>query len=130
MSTRIIYNGVEYASVEEMPPDVRFAYEQAMVRFADENRDGIPDVVQKGSTSEIRVESRTRYVVNGQEYGSLDEMPANIRQTIERLGDREGLAPPPSRVVRSGVAAKRTGCGGTILMAMGLASVVAAIMAV
>ncbi len=124
MRTRIIYNGVEYASVEDMPSDVRFAYEQAMIRFADDNRDGIPDMVQKGSTGEIRVAKRSRCVVNGQEYGSLDEMPADVRQRIERL--REGIAPAPMppRVIRSGSAAKRTGCSVTIVALIGLACAV------
>ncbi len=39
----IVFNGQHYSSVEEMPAEVRRAYEQAMGVFADSNRNGMPD---------------------------------------------------------------------------------------
>ncbi len=121
VETRIIYNGVEYASVEDMPPDVRFAYEQALIRFADDNRDGIPDVAQGGGRAEIRVESRSRYIVNDREYSSLDGMPPDVRSAIERLRDRAIPSHSQPRIIRSGNRPKRVSCSWTILMGVALA---------
>src|SRR4026209_2894833 len=41
-STKIIANGNEYNSLDELPPDVRAKYEQAMGALAS-NRNGVPD---------------------------------------------------------------------------------------
>ena len=41
-STKIIANGNEYNSLDELPPDVRAKYEQAMGTL-DTNRNGVPD---------------------------------------------------------------------------------------
>jgi len=64
---RIIVNGKEYAGLEEMPDDVRHAYEQAM---ASGSREGY-GINAAGS--------QTRVIFNGREYASLDEMPEAIR---------------------------------------------------
>jgi putative oligomerization/nucleic acid binding protein len=43
--TKIVFNGQEYSSPDEMPPEARSAYDFAMKGvLADANRDGIPDV--------------------------------------------------------------------------------------
>lgn len=41
-STKIIANGTEYNSLDELPPDIRAKYEQAMGAL-DANRNGVPD---------------------------------------------------------------------------------------
>jgi hypothetical protein len=64
---RIIVNGTEYAGVEEMPDDVRHAYEQAMAGAGHE----VQGITPAGP--------QTRVVFNGREYASLDEMPAEVR---------------------------------------------------
>jgi len=64
---RIIVDGREYAGVEEMPDDVRHAYEQAM---AGAGREG-HSITAAGPPA--------RVVFNGREYASLDEMPAEVR---------------------------------------------------
>src|SRR5207253_11089458 len=63
VKTRIKYKGQEYSSVEELPPEVRAAYEKAMAT---------------GGAS-----FNTKIVFNGQEYASLDQMPAVQRQLYE-----------------------------------------------
>ena len=63
VKTRIKYKGQEYSSVEELPPEVRAAYEKAMAT---------------GGAS-----FNTKIVFNGQEYASLDQMPAAQRQLYE-----------------------------------------------
>jgi hypothetical protein len=44
-STKIIADGKEYNSLDELPPDVRAKYEQAMGKL-DANRNGIPDFLE------------------------------------------------------------------------------------
>jgi hypothetical protein len=77
VKTKIKYKGQEYSSVEELPPEVRAAYEKAMAT---------------GGAS-----VSTKIVFNGQEYASLDQMPAAERQFYEdalRLThDAEAVAP-------------------------------------
>ena len=47
MSTRIVFNGQEYPSLEAMPADVRTAYEEVLTRLReDKNQNGIPDVFE------------------------------------------------------------------------------------
>jgi hypothetical protein len=43
---RIIFNGREYASPEEMPREAREAYEAALGVFADNDGDGVPDMFE------------------------------------------------------------------------------------
>jgi NADH:ubiquinone oxidoreductase subunit 6 (subunit J) len=44
MTTRIIFNGQEYASTEAMPQAVRTAYRQALAKLEDADRNGVPDI--------------------------------------------------------------------------------------
>ncbi len=48
---RIIFNGREYANADEMPPEARAAYEQAMSVFADADRNGVPDIFEGAGTN-------------------------------------------------------------------------------
>ncbi len=70
VTTKIRCNGQEYASGEDMPADVRRAYEQAMASLKDSSG------VQGGKTTKI--------LLNGREYGSAEEMPTDVRQLYER----------------------------------------------
>jgi 2-phospho-L-lactate guanylyltransferase (CobY/MobA/RfbA family) len=87
---KIKYKGQEYSSVEELPPEVRAAYEKAM------------------ATSGASVS--TKIVFNGQEYASLDQMPAAERQLYEDAlkltHDTEAIAIAPAR--KAGTAALLT----------------------
>ena len=60
---KIKYNGQEYSSVEELPPEARSAYEKAMA-------------VSSGTVS-------TKIVFNGREYASPEQMPTTERQLYE-----------------------------------------------
>jgi len=64
LKTKIRYNGQEYASPAELPPEVRLAYEKAL-------HDG---AVKKRFT---------RFSVNGQHFDSEDAMPADVRKLCE-----------------------------------------------
>ena len=97
MTKKIIVNGQEYSSVEEMPPDVRRQFEQAMSALADRDGDGVPDIMQSGLSGmsgmedlgdgfhKVEVETRSEYVVDGKEYSSLDDMPPAAREMLGRM---------------------------------------------
>jgi hypothetical protein len=78
VKTKIVVNGKEYHSVDELPPEVRAAYEKAVA-----------------SGAQVR---RTSHVVfNGQTYETPDAMPAEVRKLYEAaLANlpRRGVAPP------------------------------------
>jgi cobalamin biosynthesis Mg chelatase CobN len=61
---KVRVNKKEYGSVEEMPPDVREAYEKA-----------------KGTART----TATRIVFNGREYPSVEAMPPDLRQVFEKV---------------------------------------------
>jgi len=67
LKTKICFNGQEYGSLEEMPPDVRQLYGHAL------------------ASGQIRIQKSTRLVFNGQEYNSLDEMPEPVRRQYEQV---------------------------------------------
>jgi|GEM_PF-1422632 len=84
MESKIIFNGREYANVNEMPPDVREAYERITKTFADSDGDGVPDVLE-GLSGDTVSTTTSKIVVNGREYASADEMPSDVRQIYERM---------------------------------------------
>jgi hypothetical protein len=53
MTTRIIFNGQEYAGTEAMPESVRDAYLKALALLKDADANGIPDVVETGSVDRV-----------------------------------------------------------------------------
>ncbi len=88
-STRIVVNGQEYASVEEMPADVRAVYERALRLAADANAGGASTGMTASGAGTApeqvtvsTVRTTTRYIVNGREYGSLDELPPEVRTAV------------------------------------------------
>lgn len=85
------FDGKTYSSPDEMPPEVRRAYEQALNVFADGNRDGAPDVLQGvGGEGNIHLQSvsissnKAQVVIDGKVYSSVEEMPAQVRQDYEQ----------------------------------------------
>jgi hypothetical protein len=103
----INFNGQFYNSPDEMPPDVRKMYDEALRIFADRNADGdpdlfsaplvgnmlrdmladndadgIPDVMQGQFVqgSGMAVSSATMIVYDGKTYQSFDELPAKAQQ--------------------------------------------------
>jgi hypothetical protein len=94
---KIIFNGQEYESTEAMPAEVRRLYEMANQMFADQDHDGMPDLFENlpGSASSVVTHS-TQFVVDGQVYSNLDELPPEARrkyeQTMGRLdANRNGI---------------------------------------
>jgi hypothetical protein len=75
---KIVVNGREYSSVEEMPEDVRRAFERAMAGASGGDLAGV----------------RPRIVFNGREYASVDQMPEDVRRlyddAMSMVEDNEG----------------------------------------
>jgi len=96
----IVIDGKTYKSVNEMPPDVRAKYEQAINALKDENRNkipnsfenmnilgdknnnGVPDIFESATTNVTS--SSMKFVVNGQEFNSLDDLPPDARAKYEQ----------------------------------------------
>jgi hypothetical protein len=92
MSTRIIFNGQEYAGPEAMPDEVRRAYEAALARLtADSDKNGVPDVLE-GAQPATGV-PQVSVVVNGRQVDVAD-LPAPARSLLRyAVGFLAGAAP-------------------------------------
>lgn len=108
MSTRIIFDGKEYANVEEMPFEVRRAYEQIAGLLADHDGDGNSDLAGNASASHTLTVRRMRFVHDGKVYSSVEEMPPEVRrqyhEAVRQLGhaDRDGNSDVLERVGTTG----------------------------
>jgi hypothetical protein len=96
----IVIDGKTYNSVDEMPPDIRQKYEQAMRSlgdandnqipdvfetmnvFADKDKDGVPDVLGNLAASHATVNTM-KIIVDGKEFDGLENLPPEVRATYE-----------------------------------------------
>lgn len=87
MNTKITFNGREYDSIEELPPEARQAYQQLQSAFADQDRNGIPDIFEGGKPANITTSSMTvnqqSFVVDGQTYTTADDLPPEARAAYQ-----------------------------------------------
>jgi hypothetical protein len=92
----IVIDGKTYHSIDEMPPDIRQKYEQAMRSlgdandnhipdafetmniFADKNKNGVPDVMDNLVAGNAAVNSM-KIVVDGKEFNGLENLPPEYR---------------------------------------------------
>jgi len=86
----IVIDGKSYSSVNEMPPDVRAKYEQAMSSLQGGNtrdvlgdKGGMPDVFENMSAVNA-MSSNMKFIVNGQEYNALESLPPEARAKYEQ----------------------------------------------
>lgn len=77
-------NGKEYNSIEEMPNDIREAFEKAMASQVDSGHQVNPATMQ------------TKIIFNGTEYKNIDAMPQDVRQLYEKVlkAAETGAVPP------------------------------------
>ena len=61
LKSKIRYNGQEYSSPAELPPEVRAAYEKAL----------------------REVPLKTKFVFNGEQFANEDAMPADVRKLYD-----------------------------------------------
>src|SRR5688572_30952849 len=97
METRIIFNGKPYTKVEDMPVDVRQAYEQATAQFVDRDKNGIPDIFEGRAQDNVIAIQQSSITFNGREYKSTGEMPPVVRRLFEMVlgqadANRNGIA--------------------------------------
>lgn len=96
----IVIDGQTYHTVEEMPPDVRQKYEQAMQTLgdangnhipdafeninilADQNKNGVPDILENLTASSSIVNSM-KIVVDGKEFNGPENLPPEVRAKYE-----------------------------------------------
>lgn len=64
LKTKIRYNGQEYSSPSELPPEVRMAYEKAL---------------HEGQVTR----KFTKFTINGQSFTGEDAMPADVRKLCD-----------------------------------------------
>jgi hypothetical protein len=87
---KIKVNGKEYNSIEEMPPDIRNAFEKAMASRAGSGRQEDPATVQ------------TKIIFNGIEYKSINAMPQDIRQLYEKVLKAAETGAAPANIITAG----------------------------
>jgi outer membrane murein-binding lipoprotein Lpp len=97
LRTRIRFNGQEYASVDEMPADVRQGYERALSMMGGAKHGSLLTIAGKGTSAAAPVGSVTKIVFNGQEYSSVEQMPVDVRQLYSGVmasleSDRNGMS--------------------------------------
>ena len=78
MNNKIVFNGQEYNSPEEMPSDVRQAYEAAMNMLSQRNSSADSPKVN------IKVKTNIRFVYQGQTYNNPDEMSTEVRAAYDK----------------------------------------------
>ena len=80
-------NGKEYNSIEEMPPDIRNAFEKAMASQAGSDHQANPATMQ------------TKIIFNGTEYQSIDVMPQDVRQLYEKVLNAAETGTAPANII-------------------------------
>jgi hypothetical protein len=82
---KFIVNGKEYDSVEEMPDEIRDAYERAIT--------GSPE----SDHADMLETEKSNLVFNGKEYASEDAMPQEERElykVVMKVMEKEGISMP------------------------------------
>jgi hypothetical protein len=102
---QINVNGQTYARWEDVPPDVR---QQLAATLPDADRNGIPDLLE-GNLSGLPTgmpatgQTFTSISVNGQDVGSVGELPPEVQQVLRQAFGWPGTvaAAPATRPGRS-----------------------------
>ena len=77
----IIFNGQTYNSADDMPPDTRQAYDQAMGTLSGQNQGGAAGAPAAGAAG---IFGSNPIIINGQAVPGLDNLPPETRQKIEQ----------------------------------------------
>lgn len=82
MQQNIIFNGKSYRSVEEMPPEIREAYESVMQIMADKNQNGVPDLFEGTLGAKVQ---KVDILYDGQAYEKLSDLPPEAREKYQKM---------------------------------------------
>jgi len=85
MRSRIVFNGNEYGTPDEMPPDIRAEYDRVMRLLEDRNGDGTPDVFESGAA---RVHAETRIYTDASRLTPADRQLFDQMQNGGASGNR------------------------------------------
>lgn len=93
---KIVMNGREFQSRDELPAELREQYDQFTSLLADKDGNGIPDGLE-GKLPAMKLAAgmspltmvAQKIIVNGREYSSVEELPADVRRQI---GDQVATA--------------------------------------
>lgn len=80
MSTRITFNGREYPSIDEMPPEIREAYQRVLAHLTAAHHH---DLLGNATSRNTVAVEHTSITINGKAYASPDEMPPDVRQAYD-----------------------------------------------
>jgi len=83
-------NGKEYNSIEEMPQDIRNAFEKAIASQAGKGQPVSPTTMQ------------TKIIFNGTEYQNIDAMPQDVRQLYEKVLKAAETGNVPANIITAG----------------------------
>jgi hypothetical protein len=106
---KINFNGQEYDDPESMPPEVRRLFDMMSGMLADTNQDGVPDILAGVAPTVVQ---SSQFVVDGQAYQRLNDLPPEARQRIaQALGrlDANGNGIPDMLESLAGGAASAPG---------------------
>lgn len=80
----IYFNGKTYNSLEEMPPEMRQAYEQMMGMFVDKNGNGIPDFLEGDIVKNISniYTAASAVHFDGKTYNNFNELPSDVQAKV------------------------------------------------
>lgn len=81
---KIFFEGKQYDSAEELPPEARNKYEQAMSKLKDENKDGVPDVLENVLPMGTTTLQTNKIVFDGKMYDSPEQLPPEAREKYEQ----------------------------------------------
>ncbi|HNM35677.1 MAG TPA: hypothetical protein PKI33_01380 [Anaerolineales bacterium] len=81
----INFNGKTYNNIEEMPANERQAFEKLSSLLVDANGNGIPDLLEGDMVQNVMAvhATKTSINVNGQTYHSLEDLPPDLRQSVD-----------------------------------------------
>ena len=105
MSEKIVFNGREYDGVDAMPAEVRRQYEAVLNIVRDQSGGSkLASLLESGPVRQLFKISTTvhrRILVNGKEFTSVDEMPADVRGAYERAVAEAGAKAAADRAESS-----------------------------
>ena len=104
LKSKIRYNGQEYSSPAQLPPEIRMAYEKALHQKA----------------------IKMNFVINGEKFGTEAEMPADVRKLCDDVMsaiESNGEVTIPNKTVEPWLTKKEIAVvavftGGVIAMAL------------
>lgn len=92
MATKTSFNGQDFDSVDDMPPQVKLAYQFLMTTFADKDGNGMPDIFEgKGAAQIANLGSLVsglgamKVIFDGKEYSGMQDLPPEARQKYQAV---------------------------------------------